>query len=127
MPDSIKETTLAEVRCRNCKGLRWIPYDFRRSGNSDTDKDYYRARCPSCATGRDQTDWTGHIQAAPLLSPEALWSNKIMLEQVKTSHSRTQEIESMFSEVFAKNHEAMVKSLFLVDERPEGTRHEPYS
>ena len=63
MPDDTKMPEIeAEMRCRRCKGLEWVKFEYRHDGKNPQGSNYSYARCRPCPNGEDKTDWTGRIR-----------------------------------------------------------------
>lgn len=55
----------AEVRCLTCNKTRWVSYAFRHGGKKFPPSGVTEvpfARCRTCMTGRDYTEWNGRVQ-----------------------------------------------------------------
>lgn len=53
------DTLEAEVKCRSCGAHRWVRWHWRHDGTDTLAEHHTDVRCPTCATGRDKTEFTG--------------------------------------------------------------------
>lgn len=61
----------AEVQCRTCRQRRFITWDWRHAGHLPQDPQHTKARCPTCKSGSDFTDYTGRHRLVALPPGEA--------------------------------------------------------
>ncbi len=52
----------AEMRCKTCGATRWVDFNLRHAGGKNPPAGVQgtpQARCITCVTGEDWTEWTG--------------------------------------------------------------------